>query len=226
MLSDIQQKVLAQLMEGNRVAVIDLIDEWAVQKQYRTAVSEILEPVLHEFGERWYRGEGLSLSHGYIAGKIAEYLMEKCLEEEEQNDAAPRKKKGNLVIGNIEDDYHSLGRMMLGRFLEISHWQVHDLGNDVLAEEFVDKALEVRSRVIAVSAMMYTNALNIQKLRREIDDRGLGGVLQLAVGGAVFITRPNLIREVGGDGTAVNAFKSVELIERMWQTSTTLGELP
>ncbi len=226
MLSDIQQQVLAKLMEGDRVAAIGLIDEWALHRAYSRAVTEILEPVLHEFGEQWYRGEELSLSHGYIAGKVAQYLMEKSLHEQKKNNSAPRKKKGVLVIGNIEDDYHSLGRMMLRRFLEISGWHVHDLGNDVLAEEFVDKALEVGARVIGVSAMMYTNALNIRKLRREIDGRGLKGRLQLAVGGAIFISRPGLVREVGGDGTAINAFKSVELMERLWHKSTLQGELP
>lgn len=226
MLSEIQQKVLEQLMAGDRVAAIQHIDEWAVAGGYNRAVTAVLEPVLHAFGERWYRGEGLSLSHGYIAGKVAEYLMEQALEEQQRDGLASQEKKGTLVLGNTEDDYHSLGRMMLGRFLEISGWRVHDLGNDVLAEEFVDKALEVRARVVGVSAMMYTTALNIKKLRREIDTRGLAGRLQLAVGGAVFITRPGLIEEVGGDGTAATAFKAVDLMDRLWQASLSRGDLP
>ena len=72
--------------------------------------------------------------------------------------------KGNVVIGNIEDDYHSLGRKLIGIFLKSSGWTVYDLGNDVLSEEFIEKALETKSRVIGVSAMMYTTAKNIRKL--------------------------------------------------------------
>jgi len=34
----------------------------------------------------------------------------------------------------------------------------------------------------------------------------LTGRIQLAVGGAIFVLRPGLVQEVGGDGTARNAF--------------------
>ena len=74
------------------------------------------------------------------------------------------------MIGNIEDDFHSLGRQTVCPFLTAAGWEVHDLGNDVPAEQFLDKALEVNASVIGVSAMMQTTALNIRKLRAMIDD--------------------------------------------------------
>lgn len=216
--TDADSQLLAALVKGDRSAAVRVIEEWSASRTYQAAVSELLEPALNAFGEQWHRGN-LSLSHGYIAGKTAEYLMERCLVEQRDLGSGPGEKKGIVVTGNIEDDYHALGRMMLSRFLEISGWQVHDLGNDVLAEACVDAALETGAGVIAVSAMMYTNALNIRKVRRELDDRGLTGRLQLAVGGAVFNARPTLVKEVGGDGTAVNAFKAVALMDDLWQKS-------
>ena len=44
--------------------------------------------------------------------------------------------------------------------------------------------------------MMFTTAMNIRKLRDLIDARGLRGQIQLAVGGAVFNLRPELVAEV------------------------------
>ena len=92
---------------------------------------------------------------------------------------------------------------------------VHDLGNDVIPEQFVEKALEVNASVIGVSAMMQTTALNICKLRELIDRRGLKGRLKLAVGGAVFNWRPDLVTEVGADGTAQNATGVDALLQRL-----------
>jgi len=127
--------------------------------------------------------------------------------------------KGTVVIGNIEEDFHALGRRMVGTFLRAEGWIVHDLGNDVPAKEFVDKALEVGARVIGVSAMMMTTALNIRRVRQEIDSRGLTGRIQLAVGGAVFCVSPGLVDEVGGDGTAANALAASGLFDRLWRES-------
>ena len=65
-------------------------------------------------------------------------------------------------------------------------WQVHDLDNDVPAEQFVNKAIEVGAFVMGASAMTQTTALNIRKLRDLVDSQGLRDRLKLVVGGAVF----------------------------------------
>ena len=51
----------------------------------------------------------------------------------------------------------------------------------------MDKAQEVRARVIGVSAMTMTTARRVRSVREDIDRRGLGGRIQLAVGDAVFV---------------------------------------
>jgi len=112
-----------------------------------------------------------------------------------------------------------LGHRMVGIFLRTDGWIVHDLGNDVPAAVFVDKALETGARVIGASAMMMTTALNIERLREEIDRRGLAGRIQLAVGGAVFRVCPGLADEVGGDGTASDALGAADLFDRLWEQS-------
>jgi methanogenic corrinoid protein MtbC1 len=86
-----------------------------------------------------------------------------------------------VVIGNIEDDFHSLGRRIVVSFLQSAGWEVHDLGNDVAAESFLDNALAVKAGIVGTSAMTQTTALNIRKLRSLIDMRGLSGQIKLAV---------------------------------------------
>lgn len=214
-------------VEAHRAELLDIIlharrDRAAVflatvaaRTGYAQAIRDILEPVLLEIGERWTR-DRLSLAQGYVAGKIAEDVF---LEMARQSPLPPGQRKGPVVLGNIEDDHHSLGRKMLVIFLKAAGWEVADLGNDVLAGQFVDAAEEAGARIIGVSAMMLTTAQNIVSVRRELDRRGLSGRIQLAVGGAVINLRPELVAEVGGDGTCNNAIVAPELFERLWTAS-------
>ncbi len=117
---------------------------------------------------------------------------------------------------NIEDDFHSLGREVVLSFLEAHGWKIYDLGNDVIASELVDKAVEVGAKVVGVSSMMLSTAMNIKSVREELDRRGLSKKIKLAVGGAIFTLRDTLIDEVGGDGTCKNAVGAHDLFRFLW----------
>jgi methanogenic corrinoid protein MtbC1 len=217
MTTEIREKLFKLFLLADRRGANRLIDNWAKDYGYEQAVLEILEPTLELFGEHWAADEDVSLAQGYIAAKIAEDVMLKYSRTWEHD--IPSQSRGTIVIGNIEDDYHALGRKLVVTFLRSSGWNIVDLGNDVLAPQFVDKALEVNASIIAASAMMGTTAVNIKKLRREIDDRGMNGKIQLAVGGAVFRIRPEMVSMVGGDGTARNAIEVPGLMETLKQRS-------
>ena len=212
-----RQALLAAIIEADRDSANAMLDQWAATRSYRAAILELLEPVLQEIGERWAHGE-LTLAHGYVASKIAEDILNKAVTSGEYT-ATGEESRGPVIMGNIEDDFHTLGRKMVVTFLMASGWQVVDLGNDVTAKEFVDKAEEVGARIVGASAMMYTTAANIKKLREEIDRRGLTGKVQLAVGGAIFKLRQELVDEVGGDGTTDSAINAPKLFEELWQRS-------
>ena len=63
--------------------------------------------------------------------------------------------------------------------------------------------------------MMLTTAENILTIRKEIDRRGLTGKIKLAVGGAIFRIRPELVAELGGDGTASSAVDTPRLMAEL-----------
>ena len=220
---NLQVRLVSAILDADRALANQLISDWAAVNGFDRAMIEVVSPVLVEIGKMYAEAGEFSLAQGYVAGKVAEDTLAKVLSH--QDVAAPKTTKGPVVIGNIEDDYHPLGRKMVGVFLQAAGWQVYDLGIDVTAEEFVEKALEVNARVVGASAMIYITAVNIKALRKEIDHRGLTGSLQLAVGGAVFKLRPELLEEVGGDGTADNAINAPALFEELWNASLEKGEI-
>ncbi|BHH84528.1 cobalamin B12-binding domain-containing protein [Desulforhopalus sp. 52FAK] len=215
---DIQHALIELIQKADRHSASLLLDTWADEHGYDRLLKDVLEPTLLLIGEEWRTAENFTLAQSYMAAKVAEDALLKAAEHKKDgNKILPT--KGPVVIGNIEDDFHSLGRRMIGTFLQADGWIVEDLGNDVLAKEFVDKAVEIGARVIGVSAMMRTTAHNIKQLRAELDQRELTGRIQLAVGGAVFLVCPGLDLEVGGDGTTRTAIDAPVLFQRLWDAS-------
>lgn len=212
-----RMSLIGLILKGERGQAKTLLDDYAASSDYRAAMRDVLEPVLEEIGTNWAE-EKISLAQGYVAGKVAEDMLLK-IHSAEKDPVAKQADIGPVIVGNIEDDYHSLGRKLVSVFLQSAGWQVIDMGNDVTAKEFVDKAVKTGARVIGVSAMMYTTAENIKRVRDELDRRSLAGNIKLAVGGAVFKFRPELVKEVGGDGTATNGFQAPQLFAELWEQS-------
>jgi methanogenic corrinoid protein MtbC1 len=216
-IADQQNKLMEALLQADKEKALQIISEWAEIHTYKNTLIMLFQPVLDMFGELWFKGE-ISLAQGYVAGLIAEdVFVAASASGEFRNEDVDKTKVA--VIGNAEDDYHGLGRKLLIIFLKMAGWQIYDIGNDVVAKDFVDKAVETGASVIGVSAMMYTTANNIRKIREELDARNLTGKIQLAVGGAIFRLRPELCAEVGGDGTADNALEASELFMKLKEVS-------
>jgi methanogenic corrinoid protein MtbC1 len=201
------------ILDGEKDKSLVYLKLWAKEYGFKEVIFSILEPMLQKWGKLWMQGE-LSLAHGYLSGKIAEefYLL---ASEDEDFKALSKIKKGKIVIGNIEDDFHPLGRKLVSIYSKAAGWDIIDLGNDVTADVFVEKALENNANIIAVSAMMFTTAKNVIKVRNEIEAQNLSSKIKLAVGGAVFKLRPKLVEELGCDGTAQTAIEAPILFENL-----------
>ncbi|NLJ10932.1 MAG: corrinoid-binding protein [Treponema sp.] len=215
----LQKTLLAHILRAEREEAKKLLLTVVHEKGYETALRDILEPTLRIIGDRWAK-DSISLAQGFVAGKVVEdfiantkeIISKQMLKDSPLEAGSPPR---IAVMGNIEDDYHSLGRSMVTSFLELSGWAVTDLGNDVFAEDLVDTAVRIGASVIGVSAMMLTTARNIVKVRQLLHQRRLENRIALVVGGAVFRMRPELAAEVGGDGTAETGIDAPELFETL-----------
>lgn len=222
---EIVDELLKLTRRGDRAGAGAVIKEWRDTHGAGSLMVSVLEPFLQKTGEEWQRGN-LSLAQAYVATKIAEDAISTQIIGSHGSGAPSAGLKGPVVIGNAEGDFHGLGRKMLGLFLQADNWDVRDLGNDVPADEFVETACRIGARVIGVSAMMYPTARNIIRIRRILDEQGLSGRIKLVVGGAVFRLHPELVGEVGGDGTCASATEAPKLFERLWNEAAEKGGCP
>ena len=224
----VDSKVITALQEAVENADLRtgraILDKIVEEYGYEALVLDVFEPLLVDMGEKLKRKE-IPLAQTYMFSSLADQVLNAYELSEKNTVHRDAPLKGPTVVANIEDDCHSLGRKIVATMLRIHNWEVYDLGIDVEASEIVDKAIEVGASVIGVSAMIFSTAENIVKVRQEIDARGYKGRILLAVGGAVFRLRPDLAEHVGADGTSPNAFAAIVLFDELQERARKVATL-
>lgn len=209
---DFKLEILSAIQSADLNRATELLNQWGKINGFEIFIEEVLLPVLEKYTVDNFKLDGSPLAQGYVAARFAEISMEMVLKNSQSKEII-KAVKGPVIIGNIEDDFHSLGRRIICSFLKTKGWIIYDLGNDIPAEEFVNKAIDVNAKIIAASAMMYSTAVNISAIRELLIKRNLENNIKLAVGGAIFNLRSELINEVGGDGTANSAIHVPQLFD-------------
>jgi methanogenic corrinoid protein MtbC1 len=92
------------------------------------------------------------------------------------------KQKGTLVIGTVEGDLHDIGKNLVSMMVEGNGWNVVDLGTDVSADQFIAAMKENRNSFAALSALLTTTMVNMEKITRAI--KAAIPNAKVAVGGA------------------------------------------
>ncbi len=122
------------------------------------------------------------------------------------------KKKGVIVIGTVKDDIHDLGKNIVTTLLSSEGYEVHDLGIDVPAEEFVRKAQEVKADIVGLSALLTTTMERIPEVIEALKEAGLDKV-KVIVGGRP--VTPEFAEEVGADAYCEDAIKALNVVKKI-----------
>jgi len=124
-----------------------------------------------------------------------------------------RKTRGKVVLGTVESDVHSIGKDLVGSFLFASGFDIYNLGVDVPAIKFIEKAEEVGAQVIALSSLL-TMSMDFQRqVIQELKGRGLRNKYKVIVGGSP--TSEEWAEKIGADGWADDAIEAVSLIKKL-----------
>jgi len=92
--------------------------------------------------------------------------------------------RGKIVIGTVAGDLHDIGKNIVAMFIEGAGYDVVDLGIDVPAETFIEKAKELNADFICISAMLTTTMKQMQEIIDRMKEEGLYGSIKPLVGGA------------------------------------------
>jgi 5-methyltetrahydrofolate--homocysteine methyltransferase len=75
---------------------------------------------------------------------------------------------GTVVIGTVKGDLHDIGKNLVAMLLEGAGFRIVDLGTDVDRELFIDTAEKEGADIIAISGLLTTSMMEIDKAVRAI----------------------------------------------------------
>ncbi len=93
-------------------------------------------------------------------------------------------KKGTAVIGTVKGDLHDIGKNICKMMLEAKGLEVFDLGTDVTADTFIEKALEHNANVICCSALLTTTMNEMKNVIIKATEAGIREKITIMIGGA------------------------------------------
>lgn len=121
--------------------------------------------------------------------------------------------KHKVVIGVTEGDTHDIGKNLVKIMIETSGFQVIDLGRDVPAEIFVQKAKEENADIIVVSTLMTTTMEGMNEVIEILNKENIRDKFKVMIGGGP--VSQSFADKIGADGYSANATEAVVLAKRL-----------
>jgi len=196
------------------IAAVLAVDEDASVQVAEDALASGLDPLdilqegftagMRKAGEL-FEAEEMSLPEMIIAADCmtaALAVLERALPEKSKED-----RLGTVVIGTIEGDVHDIGKTIVATLLEVSGFEVHNLGRDVAIVDFVRVAQETNADLVGSSALMTTTMTGQRKLEDALAAAGMRDKVKTMVGGAA--ATQHWADKIGADIFAESATEAV-----------------
>jgi methanogenic corrinoid protein MtbC1 len=93
------------------------------------------------------------------------------------------KKLGKIVFGTVAGDIHDIGKDIVVFMLDVSGFEVHDLGVDVPVQKFVDKIKETGAPIVGLSGFLTLAFDSMKETVEAIKAAGLRDKVKVMIGG-------------------------------------------
>jgi corrinoid protein of di/trimethylamine methyltransferase len=170
-------------------------------------IDEVLSPTMEEIGDKFDRMDIFlpELMGAAEAMQSATAILTKHIQATVERPMT----KGKVVMGTVHGDIHEIGKNIVKIMLEVSGFEVFDLGKDVPSMQFIEKAGEVGADMIALSALMTTTMVSQKEVIELLKALGKREDYIVIVGGAP--TTAQWKEEIGADGWAETAVQAAKL---------------
>ena len=116
---------------------------------------------------------------------------------------------GKVIIGTIAGDIHDIGKNIVVFMLDISGFEVYDLGIDIPAQKFVEKIEETGAKIVGLSGFLTLSFDSMRETVRAITEAGLRDRVRIMIGGGQ--VDDNVRKYTGADAYGSDAMSAVSL---------------
>ena len=145
-----------------------------------------------------------------FAGEILREITE--MVKPRLGETSKSKRVGKCIIGTVAGDIHDIGKDMVVFMLDVSGFEVYDLGIDVPVEKFVEKIRETDSKVVGLSGFLTLAFDSMKETIEAITAAGLRDRVKIMIGGGQI---DDQVREyTGADDYGRDAMAAVTLAKK------------
>lgn len=172
-------------------------------------IIEILSKAVDVVGDKFSKKEYF-LTELVMAGEIFQQSF-KILEPALNKDEAKVKSKGIVVMGTVKGDVHDIGKNIFVTLLQSAGFEVHDLGVDIPAQDFVEKVKETNADVVGYSGLLTVALETMKETTEALKAEGLRDKVKIIIGGLPIDEL--WMKEAGADAFTDNAFEGVKIVK-------------
>ena len=135
------------------------------------------------------------------------------LEEEIKKKNLKFENLGNIVIGTVLGDIHSIGKTMVATLLKSAGFNVYDVGINISSKEFIEAIKKYNADMLAMSALLTTTAPEMKKVIEDLVREGLRNKVIIMIGGGAITEE--FAYSIGADGYDPTAPGAVMLAKKL-----------
>ncbi|HJX12022.1 MAG TPA: cobalamin-dependent protein [Dehalococcoidales bacterium] len=200
-------KTLADLKEDEAVAIVrERLNAGEDPLRILDDASRAMETV----GKRFSSGEYFIPDLVY-SGEILKSINELVKPKLAKGGAA--RKGGKVIVGTVAGDIHDIGKDIVVFMLDVSGFEVYDLGVDVPAKKFVEKIKESGAPIVGLSGFLTLAYDAMKQTVQAIKDAGLRDKVKIMIGGGQITDE--ITKFTGADAYGKDAVAGVTLA-RKW----------
>jgi 5-methyltetrahydrofolate--homocysteine methyltransferase len=92
-------------------------------------------------------------------------------------------KKGKVIVGTVAGDIHDIGKDIVTFMLDVTGYDVLDLGIDVPVSTFVEKIKEFKPQVVGLSGFLTLAFDSMKGTIQALEEAGLRSGIKIMIGG-------------------------------------------
>lgn len=174
------EKLITMMADLLEEETLDLAKELVQKGTSPTAILDDARSAMEIVGRRFETGEYF-IPDLMMAGEILKGISEMVRPLLESDN--PGVKKGKVLIGTVAGDIHDIGKDIVTFMLDVSGYDVLDIGIDVPVQAFVEKIKEFQPSVVGLSGFLTLAFESMKKTIEALEEAGLRNNVKVMIGG-------------------------------------------
>ncbi len=199
------REYLSLLINGKKREAQRLIED-LIRKNHSipTIYDKVFKVTQYEVGLLWQTNK-ITVGQEHYCTAATQMIMSSVFAS-----VLESKRKGvKLVACSISGDLHELGIRMIADLFELNGWDTYYIGSNMPDDKVITTLKEQNPDVLAISVTIPYHLSRAEELIKKIRNDHSLVKLKIIVGGYSFNIVPDLWKQFGADGFAINAHEAV-----------------